>query len=392
MYSYKGTQVYQLIDHTGKNVTSSKRGDITEVLQKGGYVLGQAAVDPNVHDKFRKDPNRQVSLKTNEGLSTFETDTRLGGKKQVGADVIYHYKGKMTISGSSNKIYAHLSEIDTAVIVKIDGKVAFAYSGTLKPGLLGSQQKYIPNLNGEHKVEVIIIQSGYRKDGHIEVGVVDQNGQNVKIGTDGGTVKTSFVDTSKVPDGAEYDPSTGSYKKITTSSESSSFKHIGKTTDGDDDITGTDKDEFFDATKGHDVINAGGGDDRVEVDADSLNGKTKLDGGNGYDTLLLEAPGSSINLSTVAKHADNFEAIDLKDGNAGTNLTLLAKDVLDITNNKDVVFKISGDKQDTVSGKGEWTKADDQSGVDEGYTKYQGTADNGQTVFIQVEDTIKTDF
>ncbi|MGG7047428.1 MULTISPECIES: Ig-like domain-containing protein, partial [unclassified Campylobacter] len=118
-----------------------------------------------------------------------------------------------------------------------------------------------------------------------------------------------------------------------------------------------------------------------------------IKGGKGHDTINLLNPEPSIDLSKVAEKFDDFEGINLKDGDKGTTLTLTAQDVLNVTNDADTVFKISGDSSDIVSGKGQWKESDEKSKAENGYKVYESTSEvNGQTIYIQIEDGVKTDF
>ena len=71
-------------------------------------------------------------------------------------------------------------------------------------------------------------------------------------------------------------------------------------------------------------------------------------------------------------------------------MTIRAEDVLDITDNKNTILKIDGDAHDTVKG-GNWKVTHDVE-ADSGYTAYEGTTEKGQTIYIQINNEIKTDF
>ena len=131
------------------------------------------------------------------------------------------------------------------------------------------------------------------------------------------------------------------------------------------------KSSFIDLGDGNDTISVG----NIE------NGK--IDGGAGYDILSITNPSNTIDLSSIAKKADNFEELNISNGQAGTTLKIGLKDVVDLTDDNNIL-KISGDAGDAVSFKEQgWSKGDS----DNGYTSYTNNF-NGKTVTIQIEDEI----
>ena len=131
------------------------------------------------------------------------------------------------------------------------------------------------------------------------------------------------------------------------------------------------KSSFIDLGDGNDTISVG----NIE------NGK--IDGGAGYDILSITNPSNTIDLSSIAKKADNFEELNISNGQAGTTLKIGLKDVVDLTDDNNIL-KISGDAGDAVSFKEQgWSKG----GSDNGYTSYTNNF-NGKTVTIQIEDEI----
>ncbi|WP_122861818.1 hypothetical protein [Campylobacter showae] len=121
----------------------------------------------------------------------------------------------------------------------------------------------------------------------------------------------------------------------------------------------------------------------------------RMYGGLGEDTLVFN---DSIDLSQVNNldhKVESFEAVQLGTDGAGgaVELTLKAKDVLDITDNADTVLKIKGDEHDKVKGQGQWRLSDDQSKADVGYKVYDSVDSvDGKTVHIQIDEKIQTDF
>ncbi|WP_462169630.1 Ig-like domain-containing protein [Campylobacter concisus] len=143
-----------------------------------------------------------------------------------------------------------------------------------------------------------------------------------------------------------------------------------------------------DTGTGNDVVKVGGyihsskvdlgaGDDTLSIGKVDLN-NSKVDGGTGYDKLVLENPDKSVNLSDISKFAKNFEELDIS-GAKNTTLKVDIKDVLDMTDDKNTL-KITGDKGDTVDLKGNgWH----QGASEDGYTTY-----TNNTVTIQIKDEI----
>ena len=131
------------------------------------------------------------------------------------------------------------------------------------------------------------------------------------------------------------------------------------------------------------------GNDTVEFNANN----NRMYGGNGTDTLVFK---ESVDLSNVANLGDKvykFEQIKLgDDGVSGAvNLTISPKNVLDITDNKDVRLKILGDDHDRVNlDNHEWKRTAD---TNSGNRTYESMYEiNGHTVKIEVDQKIHTDF
>ncbi len=131
------------------------------------------------------------------------------------------------------------------------------------------------------------------------------------------------------------------------------------------------------------------GDDTVEFNANN----NRMYGGNGTDTLVFK---ESIDLSDVENLGDKvykFEQIKLGDDGASgaVNLTINPKNVLDITDNKDVILKIMGDNHDKVNlDSHEWKRTADTNSGNKTYESMHEI--NGHTVKIEVDQQIHTDF
>lgn len=159
-------------------------------------------------------------------------------------------------------------------------------------------------------------------------------------------------------------------------------------TSGNDAILGGMGNDYIDGKGGHDALLGGEGNDTIVYHKDAK----ILDGGDGSDTLVIKHNIDFSNISGLDGKVSNFERIDL--GKGGTSdaieMTIRAEDVLDITDNKNTILKIDGDAHDTVKG-GNWKVTHDVA-ADSGYTAYEGTTEKGQTIYIQINNEIKTDF
>lgn len=131
-------------------------------------------------------------------------------------------------------------------------------------------------------------------------------------------------------------------------------------------------------------INLGDGNDTITVGWIKSN-SNGINGGDGYDVLSITKPGNSIDLSNVAKQANNFEELDISNKDQGTTLKVSLKDVMDMTDDHNTL-KITGDLGDKVEFKdGGW-----QQGLSEdGYTSYTNVNTDGKTITIKIENEIE---
>ena len=128
--------------------------------------------------------------------------------------------------------------------------------------------------------------------------------------------------------------------------------------------------------------------DTVEFNANN----NRIYGGNGTDTLVFKESVDLSNVANLGNKVYKFEQIKLGDDGASgaVNLTINPKNVLDITDNKDVILKIMGDNHDKVNlDSHEWKRTADTNGN----KIYESMHEiNGHTVKIEVDQQIRTDF
>ncbi|WP_148805748.1 Ig-like domain-containing protein [Campylobacter concisus] len=183
------------------------------------------------------------------------------------------------------------------------------------------------------------------------------------------------------------------------------------TGDNNDVITTGSGNDYIDAgrsgytgmNKG-DIVNAGAGNDKVVFTFDNPTAalSQSLDGGTGTDTLIMRpvAKDGTIDFDKIDNKGLNnaiksFEEIQLgmdehgNDNQAVKLLNLKADNVFSITDDVNTILKISGDNNDSVSLKG-FTTATDQTGVEAGYTRYQGQTSTATptTIYIDVDNDI----
>ncbi|WP_462105451.1 hypothetical protein [Campylobacter concisus] len=183
------------------------------------------------------------------------------------------------------------------------------------------------------------------------------------------------------------------------------------TGDNNDVITTGSGNDYIDAgrsgytgmNKG-DLVNAGAGDDKVVFTFDNPRAalSQSLDGGTGTDTLIMRpvAKDGTIDFDKIDNKGLNnaiksFEEIQLgmdehgNDNQAVKLLNLKADNVFGITDDVNTILKISGDNKDSVSLKG-FTEAANQTGVEAGYTRYEGqtSSPTPSTIFIDVDNDI----
>ena len=175
------------------------------------------------------------------------------------------------------------------------------------------------------------------------------------------------------------------------------------TTGSGNDYIDAGRSGYTGANKG-DLVNADAGNDKVVFTFDNPRAalSQSLDGGEGTDTLIMRPVAKDgtidfdkIDNKSLTNAIKNFEEIQLgmdEHGNDNQDVKLLnlkADNVFSITDDVNTILKISGDNKDSVSLKG-FTEATNQSGVEHGYTRYEGqtSSDTPKTIYIDVDNDI----
>ena len=138
------------------------------------------------------------------------------------------------------------------------------------------------------------------------------------------------------------------------------------------------------------TVKLGAGDDTLEITKQDMQGND-IDGGAGYDKLIITKPGATINLDNIAKHANNFEEINISNTDQKTTVNVTLKDVMDITDSDNVlaITGESGDKVSLAGGRGAgWKEAASGDHAKGDYRTYTNTDDNGNTVFVQIKNEV----
>ena len=130
------------------------------------------------------------------------------------------------------------------------------------------------------------------------------------------------------------------------------------------------------------TIKLGAGDDSLTIAKSDMQGND-INGGAGYDKLTITNPGTTINLSNIANHADNFEEINISNKSQNTTLSVKLSDVISLTDG-DNTLKITADAGDKVEFKDTgWQKG----ASTDGYTAYTNDT-SGTTVTIEIKDEV----
>ena len=171
--------------------------------------------------------------------------------------------------------------------------------------------------------------------------------------------------------------------------------------DGNDFLYGDNGNDTIDGGSGNDTIKGSYGDDHIEGGEgnDKIYGELNdelLDGGEGYDSLYFnEDVDFDAIRDTLNQKISNFEQLHL--GYTGDDTVKLnnmtAADIFAMTDNKDTILKIKGDKKDSVGLKG-FTKVSNDPGVENGYTRYESTytdTSGTHTIKVDIENSVHVD-
>ncbi|NRB57795.1 MAG: type I secretion C-terminal target domain-containing protein, partial [Salinicola sp.] len=114
---------------------------------------------------------------------------------------------------------------------------------------------------------------------------------------------------------------------------------------GDDTLNGGAGNDLLIDGNGADTFNAGAGDDLIVTSGD---GFASIDGGDGFDTLLLDGGIDLDMINDDLGPIPNIERLDLGSGDEASTATLSAEDV-DAMTDDDNVLQVTGDEQDTLN-------------------------------------------
>ena len=309
------------------------------------------------------------------------------------------WSGKLSENGdvASYTLKQHFEEAVKGIALKdsitlrgADGHIITANSVTLD-----DNGNFEAVFNGEVK----------ESDVYLQVSDIAKNTRVIADNDNNNVIKTSEGnDIINVGNGDNIIHAGGGENVITTGNG----KNKIVTGNSDDVITTGSGDDYIDSGLGNyngskigDKVNAGAGDDRVVFNYNGgLSLVQRLDGGEGTDTLIIRPVAkdgtidfNKINGKEFNSTIQNFEKIQLgadADGNdnqAIKMLNLKPDDALSITDNINTILKIDGKNDDSISLKG-FTEAANQSGVQAGYTRYEGQTSTATTIYIDVDNDI----
>ncbi|WP_459846494.1 Ig-like domain-containing protein [Campylobacter concisus] len=356
-------------------------------------------------------------------------DVSIKGKYQGGDDLLYN-SIRFTIDATAATINDSKLHYD-AVADKT------TWSGNLSENGVGAS--YTLKQHFEEAVKGIALKDSITlrdANGHIITAnsvTLDDNGNFEAVFS--GEVKASdvYLQISDIAKNTIVDAENNNNNNVITTSEGNDIINVGNgdnvihagrgeneirtgngnnviiTGDNNDVITTGSGNDYIDAgrsgytgmNKG-DLVNAGAGDDKVVFTFDNPRAalSQSLDGGTGTDTLIMRpvAKDGTIDFDKIDNKGLNnaiksFEEIQLgmdehgNDNQAVKLLNLKADNVFSITDDVNTILKISGDNKDSVSLKG-FTAAEDQSGVEAGYTRYEGQTSTATTIYIDVDNDI----
>ena len=251
--------------------------------------------------------------------------------------------------------------------------------------------------NGEVKESDVYLQvSDIAKNTRV---VADNNNDNFITTTEGNDIITVGDGNNRINAGrGENEIRTGNGNNIIITGDNNDVITTGSGNDYIDPGLGN-----YNGSKIGDKVNAGAGDDRVVFNYNGgMSLVQRLDGGEGTDTLIMRPVAkdgtidfNKINGKEFNSTVQNFEKIQLgadadgDDNQAIKMLNLKPDDALSITDNINTILKIDGKNDDSISLKG-FKQVTDQSGVEAGYTRYEGQTSTATptTIYIDVDNDI----
>ncbi|XZE56749.1 hypothetical protein SH139x_002877 [Planctomycetaceae bacterium SH139] len=223
--------------------------------------------------------------------------------------------------------------------------------------------------------------SGFRLDG---VAADDQSGRSVSSGGDVNgdgfddlIVGAPFADPNGSGSGSSYVVFGGNFTggvETQVGGDGDDTLTADQGADAIDILIGGHGNDILLSDGGDDVLIGGEGDDVLAITEGDFSGTRRLVGGNGFDTLRLDAADLTLDLTAIA---DNrllgIEQIDIT-GSGDNTLTLDQAEVLSLSDESNtlLVRRNSGDTVDIGSG---WTQGDDETIDGDSFDVYtQGAA------------------
>ena len=302
--------------------------------------------------------------------------------------------------GASYTLKEHFEEAVKGIALKdsitlrgADGHIITANSVTLD-----DNGNFEAVFNGDIKASDVYLQiSDIAKNTRV---VAENNNDNVITTTEGNDIITVGDGNNMINAGrGENEIRTGNGNNVIITGDNNDVI----TTGSGNDYIDAGRSGYTGMNKG-DLVNAGAGDDKVVFTFDNPRAalSQSLDGGTGTDTLIMRPVAKDgtidfdkIDNKSLTNAIKSFEEIQLgmdehgNDNQAVKLLNLKADNVFSITDDVNTILKISGDNKDSVSLKG-FTEAENQSGVQAGYTRYEGqtSAATPTTIYIDVDNDI----
>ena len=302
--------------------------------------------------------------------------------------------------GASYTLKQHFEEAVKGIALKDSITIKDAAGNTIVANsvTLDENGNFEAVFNGEVKESDVYLQiSDIAKNTRV---VADNNNDNVITTTEGNDIITVGDGNNRINAGSgENEIRTGNGNNVIITGDNNDVI----TTGSGNDYIDAGRSGYTGMNKG-DIVNAGAGDDKVVFTFDNPRAalSQSLDGGTGTDTLIMRPVAKDgtidfdkIDNKSLTNAIKSFEEIQLgmdehgNDNQAVKLLNLKADNVFSITDDVNTILKISGDNKDSVSLKG-FTESVDQTGVEHGYTRYQGqtSSPTPTTIFIDVDNDI----